>query len=133
VDCPETDLSFPERVAEQADYWGISEASAVRLGHRATAFTRGFLKGPFTVYTKKEDARGRSEKRRYFAMVEAGGVFLTEALLTNGLARANRADTAQPDGTKSRTYWQHLRQVELKAKREKRGGWGEPKKRPSEK
>ncbi|MEM7395334.1 MAG: hypothetical protein AAF492_23630, partial [Verrucomicrobiota bacterium] len=71
VDAPETEDSFPERVKEQADYWGITEKQALKLGKEASKFTKKFLSKPFTVYTRKEDARGRGKKNRYYCMIES--------------------------------------------------------------
>lgn len=126
VDCPETAATFPERVAEQAAYWGVSEQAALRLGREAEAFTRDFLKEGFTVHTKREDARGHADNKRYFAVVETRSGSLADALVANGLARIYGADTELPDGSEARSCWKHLRQVEIKARREKRGAWGLP-------
>ena len=72
------------------------------------------------------DARGRSDKPRYYAIIEAGGVPLADALVAGGLARIYGADTELPDGSESRGYWKHLRQVERKARREQQGAWRLP-------
>lgn len=87
IDAPETDRSFPERVAEQAAYWGITEAQAVQLGKEAARFTRDFLQKPFTVFTQFDDAMGRGKKDRDYAIVRSGETDLAVALVSNGLAR----------------------------------------------
>jgi len=125
VDAPETDRLIPVRVKEQAEYWDISEDAVIELGNRARAFTRKFLedgKG-FTVHSKRKDARGRSRTPRYFAMVQAGEQFLSEALVGNGLARVYGMGTDLPDGKPARKYWARLRHAERKAKKEGAGGW----------
>ena len=60
VDTPESDNSLPERVAEQAKYFGIDDATSIRVGKQAAKFTEDFLAHGFTAYSKLADARGRS-------------------------------------------------------------------------
>jgi len=125
VDAPETDRSVEERVVEQAGYFDISESDAIRLGKAARAFAEDFLKDGFTVYTKSEDARGRSKKKRYYAMVKAGGKYLSEALVENGLCRIyGRPERRLPNGIGGSTYRMRLKGEEEKAKRNGLGGWG---------
>ena len=123
TDAPETDMSFPDRVAEQADYWGISQKAAVRLGHQAANFTRKFLADGFTVCTKMDDARGRSDKERFYAMITVGEKTLPEELVRNGLARVFGQDTDLPDGTKSTTFWWRLKTAEREAKKNRLGAF----------
>src|SRR5438876_6522750 len=53
VDTPETDTSFTERVRDQADYFKITPAQAVRVGKKAAEFTERRLGArPFTVLTR---------------------------------------------------------------------------------
>jgi endonuclease YncB( thermonuclease family) len=124
VDTPESDDSLPERVAEQAEYFGITPWEAVRLGKKATKFTREFLEDGFTFYTKHSDAMGRSKEKRRYSFVKVGDQFLSEALVANGLARVygNRVDL--PDGGPSaKVYGWRLEKLEREAKRKKLGGW----------
>jgi len=123
VDAPETSLSFPDRVHAQAEYWGLSPSQTVKLGQAAATFTRTFLAKPFTVHTKRIDARGRSDRTRYFGMIETEAGFLSEALVRNGLARIYGMSTELPDGKPSSRHWGRLRSSEKAAKREKLGGW----------
>ena len=123
VDCPETEDSFPDRLREQADYWGIGTDSAMRLGRESREFTRRFLSKPFTVYTKKEDAMGQSARPRYFGMVRTDQGFLCEALVRHGLARIYGKRTDLPDGIQGRTHAAKLRSLEKLAKQEALGGW----------
>jgi len=124
VDTPEVDLAFPERVKEQAAYWGITERQALALGAQARQFTRERLGRPFTVYTKYEDARGRSDRGRFFAVVKVGDEYLSDALVKHGLARVYGAATDLPDGTPAARYWARLRTLERQAKAARLGGWG---------
>ena len=125
VDAPETDESFPERVQEQADYWGLDRARVLALGAEARRFTATFLKQPFTVRTKWDDARGRSDRQRYFAVVESDGRSLAAELVAAGLARVYGAATALPDGTPAAACWKALRRAEAEARKAGLGAWRE--------
>jgi len=81
VDTPEVDNTIPDRVQDQADYWGISTNRTIRLGEEAKQFTQDFLKDRFTVYTYFKDAKGRSRLPRYFAMIQVDGRWLSTALV----------------------------------------------------
>lgn len=123
VDAPEKDMIIPERVGEQAEYWGTNEETVLKIAREAREFTRLFLSEGFTVYTRKEDARGRSRMPRYFALVRVGNKYLCEALVENGYARIYGAWTDLPDGTNMFKFLAHLRALEKQAKKEKKGGW----------
>jgi endonuclease YncB( thermonuclease family) len=124
VDTPESNRSYPERVKAQAEYWGISEAQVLKLATEAKRFSQRFLVKGFTVYSKREDARGRSDRKRYYAVVKAGGRDLAEALVTEGLARVYGHDTMLPDGKSAKKHWAELKVLERAAKRAGRGAWG---------
>lgn len=124
VDAPETDASFPERVAEQGKYFGISSTQTVQLGELAEKFVAGKLSRPFVVRTSKQNAMGRSNRPRYYAFVETTEGDLGELLVANGLARVHgvapaAADSISPPGEKEK-----LMRLELEARRQKVGGWG---------
>ena len=123
VDAPETDTSLPERVDAQAAYWGLTRKQAVRLGEEARRFTKRFLKDGFTAQTKREDARGRSERDRVFALVTVKGRHLSEALVREGLVRVYGARTDLPDGRTGWDFVDALKRVEQEAKQATRGGW----------
>lgn len=128
VDTPESDDSFEDRVQEQADYWGITPKDAVKLGKIAAKFTQKFLKKEFTVYSKLANARGRSDQKRYYAMItNHDGEDVGVALVENGLARVYGMGTILPDGTSEKTYWWRLKNAEGRAKKNRLGGWGMPK------
>jgi endonuclease YncB( thermonuclease family) len=124
VDCPETDNRFPDRVAEQAGYFGVSSAAALLVGEQAKAFTARALTKPFTVYTKFQDARGSSSQHRFYALVETGSGPLASQLVSHGLARVFGMPTALADGTKAKTYIAGLKDLEARAKAAKLGAWG---------
>ena len=124
VDTPETDASIPDRVADQAKYFGVTVPQTLQVGVEAERFTRTKLARPFTVVTKKEDARGRSRLPRYFAFIEMNGANLAEDLVANGLARVY-GESAQAPGTRApAAEKEQLRQLESRAKALKLGGWG---------
>ena len=124
VDTPETDASLPERVAEQAKYFGVTLPQTLQIGLEAECFTRQKLAQPFTVRTCKQDARGRSRLPRYFAFVQADTADLAEQLVANGLARVYGAASDAPGMNRPEVEWRRLEQLERKAKGEKIGGWG---------
>ncbi len=125
ADTMETDNIVPERVKEQAEYFGISEKDVIKQGKEARKFTEKALKKQFTVYTEKEKAGGRSQQNRYYAFVQCDdGEYLSELLVAAGLARAYGRVVDRPDGKKEQAIYTHLRQLEKKAKRLKNGAWG---------
>ena len=129
TDTPESESSLPERLQEQADYFGIADPKdVVRAGKEASHFTENFLKDGFTVYSRLSDALGRSDMDRDYAMVmNAAGQDLGTELVRNGLARVygNGTDLSELDAYKrdEDAWWRRLRQAELEAKKEKRGAW----------
>jgi endonuclease YncB( thermonuclease family) len=124
VDAPESDDSVPERVAEQAAYWGINPQEVIRLGKEAKKFTEKFLENGFTAYSKLADAMGRSEKDRDYAIIRVGEKDLAEELVRNGLARIHGMGIDLPDGTSERMMWWRLKSAEREAKANGRGAWG---------
>ena len=125
VDAPESRNSFPDRVAEQATYFGISPSQALKIGKDASVFTRRQLSGKkFTVWTRWRDALGRSRQPRYYAIVESRGRDLNTSLVSAGLARIYGTRVTPPDGGDSRTYLANLRRLERVAQRERQGAWG---------
>lgn len=124
ADAPETDESFPERVKEQAKYFGVTPEQTLQLGNYAKKFTREKLTRPFTVRTCMQDARGRSSMDRFYAFVETADGDLAELLVANGLARVY-GSAATPVGLSSpEREWRKLQRLEREAKAEKVGGWG---------
>ncbi|NQU41333.1 MAG: thermonuclease family protein [Lentisphaerae bacterium] len=123
VDAPETGRSFPDRVEAQAAYWDISPERIPELGQAAKRFTKTYLAKPFTVHTRRADARGRSDQQRLFAMIETEEGYLSEALIRNGLARIYGKPTELPGGRDASRHFGQLRLAEKAAKREEKGGW----------
>lgn len=124
VDCCETDDRFPERLADQGAYFGgLSEKQVMRAGKDATDFARKWLQGTFTVHTRYRDAMGTSDRKRYFAMVEKDGKFLSEALVEAGHARVFGVTTDPPGGLGERAYGLRLKKLENEAQAARRGAW----------
>lgn len=129
TDTPEAESSLPERLQEQANYFGIADPKdVVKAGKEASRFTENFLRNGFTVYSRLSDALGRSDMDRDYAMVmNAAGQDLGTELVRNGLARVfgNGTDLSELDAYKrdEDAWWRRLRQAELEAKKERRGAW----------
>ena len=128
VDAPESDNSLPDRLQEQAEYFGIADIKdVVKAGKEATRFAESLMKDGFRVYSRLADARGRSDRKRNYAMVLIGDKDLGMELVRNGYARIHGMPTDLRELAEYRvnenTWWQRLRAAENEAKREKRGAW----------
>jgi endonuclease YncB( thermonuclease family) len=124
VDTPETDLSFPERVKDQGEYFGLTRAQTLQLGRYAEQYTKEELNRPFTIRTCMQAALGRSKLGRIYAFVETADGDLGELLVANGMARVHGTE-AMPVGLSSpRMEEQKLQRLEREAKAEKVGAWG---------
>ncbi len=122
VDCPETQTRLQDRIAEQAQIFGIATKSVPKMGKDAEEFTRDRLKKPFTVWTEWMDAQGDSDVPRYFAFVmDAEGRDLGQDLVGNGLARVYGAQADHPEGPNRMVQWSILDQRLQAAKTQKLG------------
>ena len=74
----------------------VTIQAALQIGLEAERFTRKKLSRPFTIRTRKQDARGRSRRPRYFAFVQTETGDLGEQLIANGLSRAYGAASGAP-------------------------------------
>ena len=124
VDAPETDAGFPECVAEQGKYFGISPTQAVAIGELAQKFVEERLSRPFTVRTSRKNAMGRSNKPRFYAFVTTNEGDLGELLVANGLARVHGVAPAADDPISTPGEKEKLTRLEQEARRQKVGGWG---------
>lgn len=131
VDTPESDESIPERVEVQREYWDLPDAkTVVKMGKAAGEFTDKWLKGKkVRVHTQWEDAQGRTELGRNYAMIEIDEGDLGYALVLNGLARVYGRGP-ELDGLggpykkmSANAWWAHLRKAEAEAKHARRGCW----------
>jgi len=125
VDTPETDQRYPDRLKAQAAYFGVTVEQVVAGGGEAAAFVKELLKDKtFEVHTRYENARGSSDRKRYFAMVKVGDRWLSELLVERGVARIYGFNRELPDGTSARAHLSRLRKLEKEAKEAHRGLWG---------
>ncbi len=128
VDTPETDPGLKERVADQATYFGIAADDIPRAGKLAARFSRDQLaSGTFTVLTRWQNALGRSRLARFYSVVFVNGKNLAEELVANGHARIYGLRANWPDGPRSTTFINKLKNLELTAREQKRGVWDEKK------
>lgn len=120
VDCPETDARFPQRIAEQAAYFGIEARDALVTGFAASRFARSVLSQKFTVRTQWADALGSGHDRRFYATVQVGGRDLAEMLVVRGYARIHGVT---PMGESGLTL-ESLERKESSARMARLGAWG---------
>lgn len=126
VDAPETNARFPDRVREQAEWFGTTEERVLHVGEAATVYvTRLLGSRPFTAYTQFIDARGASSMDRVFAMVKVDGRYLCELLVQQGFARIYGIRRDLPDGTPRRRHERRLADLEKEARWRKAGLWGD--------
>ncbi|MBE7494553.1 MAG: hypothetical protein HS117_06385 [Verrucomicrobiaceae bacterium] len=89
VDAPDIALTHPQRVQEQARYFGLTQDQILKAGGRAAEYVTKLLKErPFVVFTRWEPVPDRS---RYYALVlvetENGKNYLADLLMKHGHAR----------------------------------------------
>lgn len=128
VDAPETRAGSEtdaRRVREQSNYFGLeSHRDTVHFGQVAADFTRAALSRPFTVYTVRATAPGRSVSRRIYAFVEtADKEDLAALLVVRGLARAHGVRRALPNGTSAADAEKAFSDLESAAMLERVGIW----------
>ena len=122
VDCPETDTSFPQRIADQMEDFGLANEKAVlAAGEKAKEFTKKMLSGQITVLTKWENARGNSRQARNYAVIFVGKKNLAEELARSGWARAYGMPADYPDAARAKSFKNGLRRLQANAIRQKLG------------
>jgi len=125
ADAPETNLADPLRVADQAQYFGLSTHEVLKAGTDAAKATRDYLARAFTVRTRWTVAGGRSRQQRFYAFVEVHQRDLADWLVEHGWARAKGTAVSSPQGEPSKSITERLRRLEAKARREQLGAWSE--------
>ena len=122
VDTPETQTRLQDRINEQAQIFGISPKSVLKMGKAAKDFSKDRLKRPFTVWTEWMDAQGDSQMKRYFCFVtDSEGRDLGQELVGNGLARVYGAQADHPEGPSRNAQWAVLNKRLQEAKAQKLG------------
>ncbi len=124
VDAPETASVGPERLIDQAKYFGLSVPQVIEIGLDAKKFVDAKLSEPFSVVTRLAEGLGRSKVQRIYGFVRTKEGDLGEQLVANGLARIHGTTAAPPGGSTSADEHEKLAQLENEAKRQKVGGWG---------
>lgn len=124
ADAPEANDSLPERLVDQAAYFGISTNDVTKAGALAAEFTREQLTDRcVTIVTRWQNAMGRSSLARYYGVVLVGGKNLAEELVGAGLARIYGYRANWPDGPRSVTFVNQLKNLEIDARVKQRGVW----------
>jgi DNA uptake protein ComE-like DNA-binding protein len=124
VDAPETASVGPERLIEQAEYFGVSVPEVIEIGLNAKKFVDAKLSEPFKVVTRLAGGLGRSKVQRIYGFVRTKEGDLSEQLVANGLARIHGTSAQPPGGSTSAAERQKLEQLEEQARQRKIGGWG---------
>ena len=99
VDTPESEIdsAVADRVAVQAEHFGLTQEESLRGGEKAKEFTKKALSKPFSVVTRWQKALGRSKLQRYYAIILVDGKNdLAELLIRAGMARAFGQVVADP-------------------------------------
>jgi endonuclease YncB( thermonuclease family) len=136
VDAPETTLTYPERVRQQSEHYGITLDETLKAGAKARERVRQLLREPFIVRTRWASAAGRGRETRYYGLVEVGGKSLAEVLVSEGLAQTKGVAPNLPSGEKANTYMAKLEGLEREARQKRLGAWAsapEEKKEKAEK
>jgi competence ComEA-like helix-hairpin-helix protein len=124
VDAPETDPDLRERMLDQSTYFGISSKDVPRGGQLAKDFTRDRLTAqPFTIVTRWQNAAGRSSLARFYGIVLVNGTRLEKELVRAGLARIYGLRANWPEGSRSTTFINELKNLEIDARQNQRGLW----------
>lgn len=128
VDALEAGMTHPQRVADQARYFGhTTEQAVTATGTEAAAYVAELLKTrPFEILTRWERV---PNTLRYYALVryvreDGQRVYLTDLLLRKGYARLDGVTTPLPgDPRDLPTYLAELMELGRKAREEKLGVW----------
>jgi micrococcal nuclease len=123
VDAPETTMSYPERVHQQSEHFGITMDETLKVGAQAKDRVQELLREPFIVRTRWASAAGRGRETRYYGFVEVGGKSLAEVLVSEGLAQSKGVAPNLPDGEKASAYMHKLEVLEQAAHQKRVGGW----------
>jgi endonuclease YncB( thermonuclease family) len=123
VDAPETTMSYPERVHQQSEHYGITMDETLKVGAQAKERVQELLREPFIVRTRWASAAGRGRETRYYGFVEVGGKSLAEVLVSDGLAQAKGVAPNLPSGEKASAYMEKLDGLEQAARQKRLGAW----------
>jgi endonuclease YncB( thermonuclease family) len=127
VDAPDISLIHPQRVQEQARYFGVSSQRVIEEGQRAAQYVTKLLnEHPFTVMTRWEEVPGLS---RYYALIlveisPGKPVYLADLLVQQGFARVAGVTSSLPADARSiNDYALELQALKRHAQQSKAGIW----------
>jgi endonuclease YncB( thermonuclease family) len=127
VDAPDISLTHPQRVQDQARYFGVSSQRVVEEGQRAVHYVTQLLKEhPFTVMTRWEEVPGLS---RFYALIlveisPGKQVYLADLLVQQGYARVAGVTSSLPADARSISdYALELQELRKRAQQSKAGIW----------
>lgn len=123
VDAPEATLTYPERVRQQSEHFGITLDETLKAGAKTREKVQELLREPFIVRTRWASAAGRARETRYYGLVEVGGKSLEEILVGEGLAQTKGVAPNLPSGEKASAYMQKLEDLEREARQKRLGAW----------
>jgi len=127
VDALDASWTHPQRVQEQARYFGVSGEKVVSEGLKATQYVTQLLKDrPFSVMTRWEQVPERS---RFYALIlvehtPGSWVYLADLLVQQGFARVAGVTTSLPSDARSlNDYALELQALRKQAEQRKAGIW----------
>ena len=127
VDALDASLIHPQRVQEQARYFGVSSQRVIEEGQKATQYVTQLLKDhPFTVMTRWEEVPDLS---RYYALIlvetkPGKQVYLADLLVQLGYARVAGVTSSLPADARSiNDYALELQDLRRRAQQNKAGIW----------
>jgi endonuclease YncB( thermonuclease family) len=127
VDALDASWTHPQRVQEQARYFGVSGEKVVSEGLKATQYVTQLLKDrPFSVMTRWEQVPERS---RFYALIlvehtPGSWVYLADLLVQQGFARVAGVTTSLPSDTRSlNDYALEIQALRKQAEQRKAGVW----------
>jgi endonuclease YncB( thermonuclease family) len=127
VDALDASWTHPQRVQEQARYFGVSGDKVVSEGLKATQYVTQLLKEcPFNVMTRWEQVPERS---RFYALIlvehtPGNWVYLADLLVQQGFARVAGVTTSLPSDARSlNDYALELQALRRQAEQRKAGIW----------
>ena len=132
VDAPESTLTYPERVRQQSEHYGITLDDTLKAGAKARQRTQELLREPFIVHTRWARAAGRARQTRYYGIVEVAGRSLAEVLVSEGLAQTKGVAPNLPSGEKASVYMKRLEDLEGAARQKRLGAWARAAKQKKE-
>ena len=127
VDALDSSLTHPQRVQEQARYFGVNSQRIIEEGQKAAQYVAQLLKDhPFTVMTRWEEVPGLS---RYYALIlvetrPGKPVYLADLLVQLGYARVAGVTSSLPADARSiNDYALELQDLRRRAQQNKAGIW----------